>query len=42
MAVEDADPALLPHAAITVPGVEEDGVAAFLGELAAARRNNGV
>ncbi|MFL6040428.1 MAG: Cof-type HAD-IIB family hydrolase [Gaiellales bacterium] len=42
VAVEDADPALLPHAAITVPGVEEDGVAAFLEELAAARRNNGV
>ena len=42
VAVEDADPALLPHAAFTVPGVEEDGVAAFLEELAAARRNNGV
>jgi Cof subfamily protein (haloacid dehalogenase superfamily) len=42
VAVEDADPALLPHAAFTVPSVEEDGVAAFLEELAAARRNNGV
>jgi len=42
VAVEDADPALLPHAACTVPSVEEDGVAAFLEELAAARRNNGV
>jgi Cof subfamily protein (haloacid dehalogenase superfamily) len=41
VAVEDADPALLPHAAFTVPSVEEDGVAAFLEELAAARRNNG-
>ena len=42
VAVEDADPALLPHAAFTVPSVEEDGVAAFLEELAAARPNNGV
>jgi Cof subfamily protein (haloacid dehalogenase superfamily) len=42
VAVEDADPALLPHAAFTVPSVEEDGVAAFLEELAAARRNNGI
>jgi Cof subfamily protein (haloacid dehalogenase superfamily) len=38
VAVEDADPALLPHAAFTVPGVEEDGVAGFLEELATARR----
>jgi len=42
VAVEDADPALLPHAAFTVPSVEEDGVAAFPEELAAARSNNGV
>jgi Cof subfamily protein (haloacid dehalogenase superfamily) len=38
VAVEDADPALLPYADFTVPGVEEDGVAGFLDELAAERR----
>jgi Cof subfamily protein (haloacid dehalogenase superfamily) len=38
VAVEDADPALLPYADFTVPGVEEDGVAGFLEELAAERR----
>jgi Cof subfamily protein (haloacid dehalogenase superfamily) len=38
VAVEDADPDLMPYAAFTVPSVERDGVAAFLEELAAARR----
>ena len=37
VAVEDADPLLLEHAAFTVPSVEKDGVARFLDELAAAR-----
>jgi Cof subfamily protein (haloacid dehalogenase superfamily) len=42
VAVDDADPDLMPHADFTVPGVEDDGVAGFLEQLAAARRNNGV
>ena len=37
VAVEDADPALLPHAQLLVPSVEEDGVALFLAALARAR-----
>ncbi len=37
IAVEDADPKLLRHADLTVPGVEEDGVATFVQALVDSR-----
>ena len=37
VAVEDADPLLLPHARATVAGPEHDGVASFLEALISAR-----
>jgi len=38
VAVENADPLLLPHADVLVPSVEEDGVARFLQLLVDSRR----